>query len=135
MLFQAMLEECGHEDMEMAKDIAKGFDLSGAIPKNPAFRPKLSAASLPVADLHGSAAVMRGATLLSTRSSGDPELDDALMDATEKEVAKGWLRGPIDSSELGPTAIISRRFGIWQNGEMPADRRLQGLRCQRDDIR
>ena len=60
---------------------------------------------------------MRGATLLSTRSSGDPELDDALMDATEKEVAKGWLRGPIDSSELGPTAIISRRFGIWQNGK------------------
>ena len=117
VLFQAMLEECGHEDVEIAKDIAKGFDLSGAIPKNPAFRPKLSAASLPVADLHGSAAVMRGATLLSTRSSGDQELDDALMDATEKEVAKGWLRGPIDSSELGPTAIISRRFGIWQNGK------------------
>ena len=117
VLFQAMLEDCGHEDIEIAKDIARGFDLSGAIPKNPAFRPKLSAASLPVVDLHGSAAVMRGATLLSTRSSGDPELDDALIDATEKEVAKGWLRGPIDSSELGPTAVISRRFGIWQNGK------------------
>ncbi|CAE7512822.1 ubiad1 [Symbiodinium sp. CCMP2592] len=117
VLFRTMLEECGHEDLEIANDIAKGFDLSGAIPRNPAYRPKLSPASLSVSDLRSSAAVMREATLLATKSSGDPELDEALMAATDKEVAKGWLRGPIDPASLGPNAVLSRRFGVWQGGK------------------
>ena len=58
--------------------------------------------------------VTREATLLATKSSGDPELDLALWEATQKEVDRGWLRGPVNPRSLDPAAVISRRFGIWQ---------------------
>ena len=117
VLFRTMLESCGHEDLTLVEDIAQGFNLSGAIPRNPAYRAKLSTASMSVSDLRSSAAVMREATLLATKSSGNAELDEALMAATDKEVSQGWLRGPIDPSSLGPYAVLSRRFGVFQNGK------------------
>ena len=76
MLFRSMLEDCSHEDLEIARDIVKDSTLAAP------FRRILPS------NLHESASVMRGAALLSTRSAG---------------------------GELGPSAVISRRFGIWQN--------------------
>ncbi|CAE7469829.1 unnamed protein product, partial [Symbiodinium microadriaticum] len=114
VLFEEMLSECGHEDTSIARDISRGFELSGAIPRNPAFRAKRSTASLPESELRRNAAVTREATLLATKSSGDPELDLALWEATQKEVDRGWLRGPVNPRSLDPAAVISRRFGIWQ---------------------
>ena len=114
VLFEEMLSECGHEDNSIARDISRGFELSGAIPRNPAFRAKRSTASLPESELRRNAAVTREATLLATKSSGDPELDLALWEATQKEVDRGWLRGPVNPRSLDPAAVISRRFGIWQ---------------------
>ncbi len=81
---------------------------------DPAFRAKRSTASLPESELRRNAAVTREATLLATKSSGDPELDLALREATQKEVDRGWLRGPVNPRSLDPEAVISRRFGIWQ---------------------
>ncbi|CAE7553006.1 ubiad1, partial [Symbiodinium necroappetens] len=114
VLFEEMLCECGHEDTSIARDIGQGFDLSGAIPRNPAVRAKRSTASLPESELRRTATVTREATLLATKSSGDPELDLALWEATQKEVDRGWLRGPVNPRSLDPEAVISRRFGIWQ---------------------
>ena len=114
VLFEEMLSECGHEDTSIARDISRGFELSGAICRNPAFRAKRSTASLPESELRRNAAVTREATLLATKSSGDPELDLALWEATQKEVDRGWLRGPVNPRSLDPAAVISRRFGIWQ---------------------
>ncbi|CAE7893107.1 unnamed protein product, partial [Symbiodinium sp. KB8] len=114
VLFEEMLSECGHEDTSIARDISQGFELSGAIPRNPAFRAKRSTASLPESELRRNATVAREATLLATKSSADPELDLALWGATQKEVDRGWLRGPFNPRSLDPAAVISRRFGIWQ---------------------
>ncbi|CAE7576731.1 unnamed protein product, partial [Symbiodinium microadriaticum] len=114
VLFEEMLSECGHEDTSIARDISQGFELSGAIPRNPAFRAKRSTASLPESELRRNATVTREATLLAIKSSGDSELDLALWEATQKEVDRGWLRGPVDPRSLDPAAVISRRFGIWQ---------------------
>ena len=117
VLFQSMLEDCGHEDIEIARDIAKGFDLVRRHPEEPCLPPEAPGGFL---------ACSRSAWVCLCNAQGNsplnpefgrPELDDALMDATEKEVAKGWLRGPIDPSALGPSAVISRRPGIWQNGK------------------
>ena len=117
MLFQSMLEGCGHEDIEIARVIAKGFDLVRRHPEEPCLPPEALGGFLACS---GSAWVClcnaQGNSPLNPEF-GRPELDDALMDATEKEVAKGWLRGPIDPSALGPSAVISLRSGIWQNGK------------------
>ena len=96
------------------QDIARGFDLSGPIPGCREFKPKLTLASMPVRELHRAAPLMREITMANTGSSGDAVLDEALYEATMKEVSKGWLAGPLDTTSLGPTSVVSRRFGIWQ---------------------
>ena len=52
-----------------------------------------------------------------TQSSGDSELDDQLYAATRKEVAKGFLDGPLDPGDLPAGATLTRRFGVKQKSK------------------
>ena len=46
--------------------------------------------------------------------SGDRECDEFVYAETMKGVDRGWLRGPIKSSDLAAGCSISRRFALWQ---------------------
>ena len=114
LLFQEMLSECGFEDEDLVGDISQGFEIKGKIPSCKAFRPKRTSASLTAEDLKSSARLLRKGIINSTRGSGDARLDQATMDATRKEVERKWLWGPIPEADLSDTAVVTRRFGIWQ---------------------
>eukprot|EP00434_Breviolum_minutum_P011523 symbB.v1.2.010159.t3/scaffold660.1/size175713/16 len=116
-LFQDMLNDIGYDDKSIPSEMCVGFRLAGPIPPSPVFKKKRTSATLSVNDLRHSAHVTRQGIILSTVSSGDDELDLALQAATDKELEKGWLWGPIDFSSLPETACVSRRFGIWQGGK------------------
>ncbi|CAE7395842.1 ubiad1 [Symbiodinium pilosum] len=88
-IFDELLREAGHRDTDLVQDIARGFDLSGPIPGCREFKPKLTLASMPVRELHRAAPLMREITMANTGSSGDAVLDEALYEATMKEVSKG----------------------------------------------
>ena len=96
-IFDELLREAGHRDTDLVQDIARGFDLSGPIPGCREFKPKLTLASMPVRELHRAAPLMREITMANTGSSGDAVLDEALYEATMKEVSKGWLAGPLET--------------------------------------
>lgn len=49
-----------------------------------------------------------------TVSSGDDSLDEILYKETMSEMAKGWVTGPYELSELETGATISRRFPLAQ---------------------
>ena len=51
-------------------------------------------------------------------SSGDPELDKGLMDATRKELNKGFLTGPISQDALPMGATLTRRFPVRQKNKI-----------------
>lgn len=116
-LFQDMLNDISFEDSEIASEVCVGFKLAGPISPSPVFKKKRTSATLTVEELRQSAHITRQGILLSTAGSGDKELDDALQAATDKELEKGWIWGPIDESSLPDNACISRRFGIWQSGK------------------
>ena len=104
-IFDELLREAGHRDTDLVQDIARGFDLSGPIPGCREFKPKLTLASMPVRELHRAAPLMREITMANTGSSGDAVQGDH----------EGGEQGVVGRTlGLGPTSVVSRRFGIWQ---------------------
>ena len=75
-------------------------------------------ATMAVQELEDSAGRSREAIRRMTQSSGDLEVDQKLLDKTREEASKGWLLGPLDWSELGPTAPVSRRFPVQQGSKI-----------------
>ena len=112
-LFKERLECSKHKDATIVADMAEGFRISGPIP-------------LTTEALRRSARVTRKGIIHSNRGSGDPELDSATYAATMAELEKGWLRGPVPESSLPSEAVVTRRFGVWQNGKCrPIDNFLE----------
>lgn len=114
-LFEEMLEEAGSSDVSLAQDISEGFDLMGPIKTNPCFPLKTSFATLTEDQVRSNAAVARECTLASVAKHRDPETELELVNITEEEVKRGWLRGPVEVQSLPKTAVVSRRFGVKQN--------------------
>lgn len=64
----------------------------------------------------------REGMLQTVKTSGDPILHEQLYAATQKEVAKGFLVGPLDPNKLPAGASLTRRFGVRQkNKTRPID--------------
>eukprot|EP00435_Cladocopium_sp_Y103_P054436 s1937_g17.t1 len=95
-LLERLLGDAGHQDTNLVKDIAAGFDLTGPLPA--------------CSELRKIAASCRKAMLSSVSGSGDADLDRGLIDATKKEVTKGYLVGPIDESLMPEGATLTRRL-------------------------
>ena len=55
---------------------------------------------IPCQELRQIAATCRKAMISTVSSSGDQELDEGLMEATRKEVSKGFLVGPASEDAL-----------------------------------
>ena len=126
LLFQELTRAAGHQDTDLVRHMSAGFKLAGPIPRTPGFRKRRTSAGMTERDLLGSAPKTRKAIILSTRSSGDPALDEALYTITESERDKGWLSGPHDEKSLEQFACVSRRFGVMQNGKCrPIDNLLE----------
>ena len=106
-LLDKLVKESGHEDLTLVDDLARGFDLTGALPRSGVFSPKFRPASMTWEDLRE-----------SLQSSGDPELDQGLFEATMKEVEKGFLEGPVCRSSLPPGSTLTKRFPVRQKNKV-----------------
>ena len=103
-------DACGEQKLRRQDyEMSQGFSIGGHIPASPAFRKKLTGATLAVSDLRKMAPVVRKGILRSAQSSRDPDLDKALYDSTEEELRKGWLWGPVAESSLSNTSSVTRR--------------------------
>ena len=116
-LLDKILRDESYPDMGLVDDLKRGFDLVGELPESGGVLPqKFVPATMAVAELSSNAARARFALKGSNASSGDPDLDTKLYQKTLDEVDKGWLRGPLEWSDLESNAVVSKRFGL-QQGE------------------
>lgn len=125
LLFKEMLVAA---EMPKVNDLihflTTGFPLAGVLPRTGIFPEADRAAMMSVDDLYVMRDAIRADILASCRSSGDAELDVQLYEATEEEVKKGWLVGPLCAGELDQLGlwIPSRRFPVVQGSKLrPVD--------------
>jgi hypothetical protein len=114
LLFGELLAEAGSKDTNLVEDICNRFDLTGKLPASNHFDQKFRPAALPTEALRGIADRSRKALLANVKSSGDPQVDDGVLQATLKEKELGFLQGPLDASTIPHGATLTRRFGVLQ---------------------
>ena len=118
LVLREILQHEQYTDLQLPDDIFNGFSLVGHVPVSNTLPKKFAPATMAVQELEDSAGRSREAIRRMTRSSGDTEVDQKLLEKTREEASKGWLVGPLDWSELGPTAVVSRRFPVQQGSKI-----------------
>ena len=117
-LLDKLIKDSGHEDLTLVDDLTRGFDLTGALPRSGVFSQKFRPASMTCEDLRKVSELSRSVIIESLQSSGDPELDRGLFEATMKEVEKGFLEGPVCHSSLPPGSTLTKRFPVKQKNKV-----------------
>ena len=113
-LLQALIERAGHEDVTLPECLRRGFDLTGKLPRSHFFSDRFRPASLPCESLRKAADKARDSILASVKSSGSAELDELLFQATEKEILKGYLEGPVPLTSVPTGGTLTKRFPVRQ---------------------
>ena len=117
LLWKAMMIEASYDDVAIFDEVISGTNLGGPVPDTGVFAPKFKPASVTVEQLKRDAPTSRAALLSTIKSQGE-SLDREVQTKTLEERDRGWLSGPIEVDQLPPDAIVSRRFGIEQDGKI-----------------
>ena len=118
LLWKEMLLCANYPDMGVVDEVLSGTELVGEVGITGIFESRFKPADITVSELKQSAYSESRAMFNSARSSGDDEIDLAVLEKTQEEVQSGWAHGPIPFEELPPHAILSRRFGLKQPGKI-----------------
>ena len=119
LLFKELLQSINFPDTSVADDIASGLPLSGWMSTSGHMEEKLKQSLLSVQELVRQAPARNQEILDLTGSSGDPKLDQALWEQTQKDVSQGWAALlPANSLPMG--SVLSRRFGICRGSKVRA---------------
>ena len=108
------MHEEGYPDKGVFDELAFGTELIGTVPQTGVFEQSFKPALQTKGELIEQSNASNLAIFHSVRSSGDLEVDKTVYEKTLEERDAGWLRGPIDFSELGSGCVLSRRFGLRQ---------------------
>ncbi|CAE7763397.1 car [Symbiodinium sp. CCMP2592] len=113
-LFEELLLEVGHEDVDLVKDIARGFDLTGKLPRSNVFAKRFRPAEQSESQLRSSAKRLRDGLLATIKASEDPVIDQGVLKATMKELERGFVDGPLSPDQIPEDASLTHRFGVIQ---------------------
>ena len=114
LLFKEMLTDCGYPDLGVVSELQEGAELTGEVPQTGMLPKCFKPALLSDDGLGKHATLMRPRLVTAASSSGDPEVDKQVWEQTLSEVQQGWLRGPLQESEVPVGSPVSRRFGLKQ---------------------
>jgi hypothetical protein len=118
ILLKEMLQDVSYPDPDVADLLIAGAELCGWLPETDVFQKKLKVPTMSVSQLKSLAGLNAAAVTIRTTSSGDADLDEQVWLATQEELDKGWLEGPLEGSLISEHAVISRRFGIRQSDKI-----------------
>ena len=127
-LLQEMVKESGSPDVNIASDIAKGFNLMGEIPSGSIYPAKYMHATLLPDQVREMAGLGRSAIWESTKKVSDHDISSEVYKITMEERDKGWLRGPFELGELPANAVLTRRFGVKQSSTLSDGSRTMKVR-------
>ena len=113
-LTREILESLQYEDVGALDLLERGAPLAGEVEASSVFQPGYKPCITTLSQLEADASKRNKLVLQMTASSGNEELDAAVLQGTREELTKGWADGPwpLDSLETGAT--ISRRFPLKQ---------------------
>ncbi|CAE7689738.1 unnamed protein product [Symbiodinium necroappetens] len=114
-LFAEMLEAANYPDKDLVKTMCSGFDLLGQIPASGVLPEKHMDALLTIDEVRSLTPEVRSAILHQRDDGKDLEILTAVHKLTLEERDRGWLRGPLKSSEIPSDSVVTRRFGIKQS--------------------
>ena len=114
LLFRSLLREVGHEDDELVADIARGFDLTGKLPRSNVFVRRFRPAEQTESQLRAGAKRLRDGLLATVKASDNPVVDAGVLKATQKELERGFIEGPIRPEDVPTNASLTHRFGVLQ---------------------
>eukprot|EP00435_Cladocopium_sp_Y103_P069804 s179_g34.t1 len=127
-LLDEMVRASGSPDVNIAADIARGFDLMGPIPSGGIFPCKPLHASLLPEQVRDMASLAREATWSAVRRNRDPTMCQDIYNSVVEECQKGWMRGPFSLAELPEGAVLTRRFGVQQTSTLADGSRVSKFR-------
>eukprot|EP00435_Cladocopium_sp_Y103_P032785 s1019_g8.t1 len=127
-LFGELVRASGSPDVNIAKDIARGFDLMGPMPSGGAFPQKPLHATLLPEQVREMASVSRDATWASVKRNRDHEMCKDIYNSVLDECSRGWMRGPFSLTDLPHGAVLTRRFGVQQTSTLADGSRVSKFR-------
>ena len=114
LVFRRMLESIQHEDVALVDNMASGFDLTGVLPRSHVFISKFKPAEQSEAQLRRGAKRLRDGLMATVKPARDPTLDRGVLEATRKELDRGFVLGPVPPSDVPAAASLTHRFGVIQ---------------------
>ena len=112
LVLREILQSLDYPDTHLVDDIARGFPLSGWMPKSNVFLPGTRPPSFDIDTLKRLAHGLNKATIKSLQQRQEEELERGAWEETLKEISQGWLWEAPDSDLVGCT--VAKRFGIRQ---------------------
>ena len=94
--------------------MAAGFELTGVLPRSHVFISKFKPADQSGVQLRRGAKRLRDGLLAAVKPSPDPVVDKGVLEATRKEVQRGFVKGPVPPGEVPASASLTHRFGVIQ---------------------
>ena len=123
-LLSKLLDDNEYPDKNLANEIRKGFMLTGVGARSGDLPSRIVSATITPSDLKGRSKIAQALVERTTRSSGDPSLDQQVYEQTMEEVQNGWISGPFAPGQitemLGNQWVASRRFGLKQGMKVRA---------------
>ena len=114
LLTEEILKSIQYEDLDVLSLLRDGSPLAGEVPASAVFQSAYKPCLTTLQQLERDANKRNALVMSMTRSSGDTDLDAAVLQETLEEIEKGWADGPWPIEELEPGATVSRRFPLKQ---------------------
>ena len=114
ILTREILVEMNYEDTEALDMLQQGSTLAGDVPHSEVFKSSFKPCLSTIRQLEREAPKKNQLVLSMVQSAGDQEMDEAVLEETLQEVARGWADGPWELSQMETGATLSRRFPIKQ---------------------
>ena len=114
LLTREILTEMNYEDMDALDMLQHGSPLAGEVPHSAVFKSSFRPCLSTMRQLEKEAPRRNKLVLSMVRSSGEADMDVAVLDETLLEVSRGWADGPWCLDQLEAGATVSRRFPIRQ---------------------
>ena len=111
-LLEAMLTDLDFPDVDLIKDITRGFKLSGWMPESNIFTKQVKNPVLTVDALLASTRSFNGKVSKQLHLQQEEDLERDTWDETEAELEQGWIWEDNDPS--WDNKVVARRFGIRQ---------------------
>ena len=120
-LFKRMCADAGVDDPDLLELYLIGASLVGDGGDAPEFPAQSRPAWMKVEDVQRASKWTRRRAMGKQGAAQPTQLEKDVWAKTKEELGEGWLRGPFTEAELvaevGPLAVVARRFGISQQGE------------------